>query len=319
MDDFAGHAVLLASVWLVATIVASLLSAALYSPFRRAIGGSDPSTRSLATLAYALIAPAAGVATALVSLSPHATHLLIREHCHAGVCGSHAPLVAGTSLGGIGLVVAASLIALAAGAVAIRAIVYGGRRLRFLYALSRRSREREHLIVDSDHLFAWCCGLVRQQVVLSRALVERLSTAELDVVLAHERAHMARFDNLRNLAGRCATMLWPPGARARIRADLEADSERVCDLAAIRTCRSERLFRQVVEMMTPGRPHASPAKGATFGCDDATARVEALAEIDAGRTRLAAFTLLAFIWMLQLAAAIFLSHPVVEAIASLGG
>ena len=319
MNDIAGHAALLTSVWLVATVVTSLLSAALYPSFRRSIGGIDPSTRSLATLGYALISPVAGIVTALVSLSPYAAQLLIPEHCHAGICGSHAPLVAGSSLGGIGLVVAASLIAFAAGAVAIRAIVYGGRRLRSLYALSRRSRAREHLIVDSDHLFAWCCGLVRQQIVLSRALVERLSAAELDVVLAHERAHLARFDNLRNLAGRCATMMWPPGAKARIRSDLVADSERVCDLAAIRTCRSQRLFRQVVEMMTPSGPQASLAKGATFGCDDATARVEALSKAGTGWPRLTAFTLLALIWMLQLATAVFLSHPVVEGIASLGG
>ena len=138
-------------------------------------------------------------------------------------------------------------------------------------------------------------------------------------MLAHERAHLARFDNLRNLAGRCATMMWPPGAKARIRSDLVADSERVCDLAAIRTCRSQRLFRQVVEMMTPSGPQASLAKGATFGCDDATARVEALSKAGTGWPRLTAFTLLALIWMLQLATAVFLSHPVVEGIASLGG
>ena len=116
-------------------------------------------------------------------------------------------------------------------------------------------------------------------------------------------------------------MMWPPAVKARIRSDLVADSERVCDLAAIRACRSQRLFRQVVEKMTPSRPYASPAKAATFACDDAAARAQV--ESETGTTgwwpRLAAFTLLALIWMLQLATAASISHLVVEAIASLGG
>lgn len=318
MNSIAAYASQLVSVWLVATVFTSLLSAAAYPLFRRAIENCDPSTRSLVTLGYALVGPATGAVTALVSSSPGAARLLIIEHCHGGVCDSHAPLVGG-SLGSVGLVAAASLGAFFVAAAAIRAVVYGSRRLRSLFALSRASREREHLIVDSDQLFALCCGLFRQRIVLSRGLVERLSAVELDVVLAHERAHLSRFDNLRNFAGRWATIVWPAGARARIRSDLEACSERVCDLAALRACRSRQLFRQVVETMTPGGPPPSPAKGAPFGFADSDARLAQLSDAGAGRSSLSAFALLAVIWLIQVATATFLSHPVVEAIASLGG
>lgn len=319
MGDLAAYAAQLASVWLVATVFTSLLSAALYAWFRRAIGNNDPATRSLVTLGYAVVGPATGVVTAIVSVSPGAARLLIMEHCHAGVCDSHAPLLGGASFGSVGLVAVASLGALVAGAGVMRAVVYGSRRLRSLFALSRYSRERRHLVVDSDQVFAWCCGLFRQRIVLSRGLVERLSAVELDVVLAHERAHVARFDNLRNFIGRWATILWPVGARTRIRADLEADSERVCDVAALRACRSRHLFRQVVEMTTPAGSHPSSTTSATFGWDDADARVAELSEDRACRPPFTAFALLAAIWMTQVAAATFLSHPAVEAIAAIGG
>lgn len=316
----AGVAPQLASVWLVATVFTSLVSAALYPVFRRAIQRNDPSTRSVVTLGYALVGPAAGIVTALVTASPDTARFLVIEHCHAGVCDSHAPLVGSGSLGSIGLVAVASLAVLVVGAATIRALAFGRRRLRSLFALSRQSHEREHLVVDSDQLFAWCCGLVRQRIVLSRGLVERLSTAELDVVLAHERAHLARFDNLRNFVVRWATILWPSHPRTRVRADLEADSERVCDLAALRACGSRQLFRRVVEIVTPASPHPMAAKGATFGSDHSSARVAELSRIDVQRrARVTAFALLAATWMAQAAAGIFLSHPVVEAIAAIGG
>jgi hypothetical protein len=317
MNSIAVHASQLVSVWLVATLVTSLLSAALYPLFRRAISGHDPSTRSLMTLGYALVGPATGIVTALVSTSPDVARLLIIEHCHAGVCDSHAPLVGGGSPGGTGLVALASLGVLLVASAVIRAVVYGSRRLRSLFALSRQSREREHLVVDSDRLFAWCCGLFRQRIVLSRGLVERLGNAELDVVLAHERAHLARFDNLRNFTCRWATIVWPGASGNRIRSDLEADSEHACDIAALNACRSRQLFRRVVERMTPIRP--SPAHGATFGCADTGARMAQLSQIGAGHPPVTAYALLAAIWMTQVATATVLSHPVVEAIAAIGG
>lgn len=318
MNDFAGNTVQLASVWLVATVVTSTLSAVFYPLFRRAISGNHPATRSLVTLGYALIAPAAGVVTALVTLFPGMAELVTVEHCHAGACGTHAPLVADGSLGGFGLLVAASLIAVLAGSAALRAAVYGGRRLRSLFALSRHSRDREHLVLDSHYLFAWCCGFFRQRIVLSRALLDRLSAAELNVVLAHERTHLSRFDNLRNLAARCATTIWPPGPRARLRADLETDSELVCDIAALKACSSQRLFQRVVELMSPGTRHAPLGTAATFGCNDAAARIGSLSQVGSRQSALPALSLLAALWILKLAAAAFVSHPVVEVIATLG-
>jgi len=309
-------AVQLAGVWLVATLLSSVLSALFYPPFRRAIGACDAATRSLATLCYTVMAPAVGCVTVLLSAFPEYGRLLVPAHCHSGDCGMHAPLVAADSIGGMGLLILASLLVFAAAAGVSRVIVYGKRRLETLFALGNRRESTDHLVIDSRAPVALCCGLVRQRIVVSRALVERLDSAELEVVLAHERAHAARFDNLRNLTGCWSTALWPSSRREIIRADLRDDGEHACDALALRVTSDPQLFRRVVEIVASGAP-GTPAVGhARFCGRDADGRLEAASRRSATSPAFVS-VLIASIWSLQVAAATALSHPLVEAIASI--
>ena len=107
-----------------------------------------------------------------------------------------------------------------------RLLLNGRRRLATLFLLDERVRSKpDYLILDSDQIFAWCCGFINQRLVLSKALVDRLDAAQLEAVLAHEQAHADRFDNLRNLAARLASVFWLPSRRQKLLEDLHQDNE----------------------------------------------------------------------------------------------
>ena len=84
----------LAGVTLVAVLLSSMLSSALYRPVRRLVSAFGPRTRAAATLSYALITP--GVALIAIGLNSGsgAAHWPLIEHCHGDQCGNHAPLLA---------------------------------------------------------------------------------------------------------------------------------------------------------------------------------------------------------------------------------
>ena len=314
MIDALESAVQPAGVFLVATVISSLLSCLFYPPFRRAIARFRPGTRSLTTWFFALIAPAVGLLTVLLYLTPAHAQPVILQHCHDEVCGSHAPVIAADSLGGIGLLASTTVLALLFTAALGRVVVSGRRRLAVLFALSRPLSQ--HLVADSDRLFALCCGLVRQRIVVSSALIERLSAAELDVVLAHERAHQARFDNLRHLSARWATCLWPAARADRIRRDLAEDAERACDAVALRAAGDPSLFRRAVAVMASEPAMVHPGAPVRFGSDAGEARLLAAVAGD-GRHPGPAYLLVALMWTLQLTVVAAVSHPIVEGLSAL--
>ncbi|MEZ5552327.1 MAG: M48 family metalloprotease [Pseudomonadales bacterium] len=317
MIEILSFAMQLAGVVLVAAVLSSVLSGVLYLPFRQSIRLFDPSTRSLATLCFALIAPAASIVTALLYLVPGHAQLLVVQHCHGGDCSIHAPLVAARSPGGIGLFTVASFLILGLVAGIARVVIVGRRRLAVLFVLGVQNRIPDHLILESDRLFAWCCGLLRQRIVISRGLLDRLSPPQLDVVLAHEAAHAARFDNLRSLAAQWSTRLWPSNFRDRILADLVADCEQSCDSAALCVAADPALFRQAVDVMTQ-EPSVHRGSGVVqFGSQVSAYRISAASAGTERRPSIAYLTV-AFMWILQSAVAIAASHPIVETVAAIG-
>ncbi len=304
----------IAGVLLVATALASVLSGVLYPSFRRAVAGYAPATRSLATFWFALIAPAVGLFTLLIYLSPAHAQSIVFAHCHGSLCDGHAPMITSNSLGGIGLLAVTAVLASAFAATAGRVLITGRRRLAVLFALS--TPRQKHLITESDRLFAWCCGLFRQRIVISSALAERLSASELEVILAHERAHEARFDNLRNLSARWATSLWPAGNAERIRSELAEDAEQACDAVALREYGDPALFSRAVQVVASDPTDIEPGTPVRFGTGAGDVRLQA-AVAGRGRYPGPAYLLVAVIWTLQLTVVAAVSHPIVEGLSAL--
>jgi hypothetical protein len=67
-----------------------------------------------------------------------------------------------------------------------------------LRAVTERSTGRgDVVVIDDGRLLAFCAGLVRPRVYISRAVIERLDERAVAAVLAHERHHARRRDPLR--------------------------------------------------------------------------------------------------------------------------
>lgn len=295
-----------AGMMLVAMATSSILSAWLYAPFRRAARQLSPASRSLGTLCYALIAPTVVMITAFIQFTPWIAQMPILPHCHDGVCGQHSPLISAQSAGGAALIALAGMLITICLIGATRALLLAQRRLRTLFALSNPSTGQDLLIVDTNHLFAWCCGLLRPRIVLSRGLIDTLTEEELQVVLAHEAAHAERLDNLRNLSAQWSTVLWPTAARKRIREDLADDNERACDAAVLSRVRDQGVLQRVVKLVT--RPHASTER--LHWTSDSVA--------DAASPAPTGFALVS-LCVLQLVVASAASHALIEVAAQIGG
>lgn len=298
----------LTGVLLVAALLSSLISSVLYRPVRSTLAAFSPHTRAAATLSYALITPAV-VLVAMLSNSG-TTPWLMLEHCHGNECGTHAPLLTLGSIGNVGLTTGALLLMLGLGIAVLKALVLGRRQLLTLFNLGRR--QQDYVVVDSDHMLAWCCGLLRPKVVLSRALLQKLTREEVNVVLAHERTHVSRLDNLRNAAGRWCTSLWPREVRKLFRAELSAHNEACCD--AIAMANAPDLFQDVVTRLAIPRPCTAGRHQSSFGTEHALPRVEAARTTD--KHALPAYLLVTSVWVLQAILVSVAAHYLVEAVAA---
>ena len=179
--------------------------------------------------------------SALVLLPSFANELgLVAEHCHQLAtgnsldCAPHRPVPLHNILGWwISILVA-------------------GVFLRFLFLLSNdfdaiaeilRSLEistKYRLagdvdVVESKRPLAITAGYPRSRIFLSSYLVENLSTAQLAVVLAHERAHIRRHDIVKTLVARTLSILHFPAVRRWLLRDLSLAIEHACDEHTTRT------------------------------------------------------------------------------------
>jgi Zn-dependent protease with chaperone function len=125
-------------------------------------------------------------------------------------------------------------------AVTIRAALRHLRaQRRLLKGLPVVGAHADATVIESASPLAFCAGWVRPRIFVSRAAVERLSEAELEAVLAHERHHRARRDPLRLAIGRILShalfflpVLRPLQARESENAELRADAAAVAAVAA---------------------------------------------------------------------------------------
>jgi Zn-dependent protease with chaperone function len=271
MTDWLGHAMQTAAWWCVALFTATFLSALGYPLFRRSVRSASAATQSLAILAYALLSPA--VATIVVMLGPgDALGWLIPDHCHQGHCAAHAPAVDLWSPGGVSIAVCASLVLIGSAAVIGKAFFGAHRRLRMLLEFGRSDERREFDVLESGALVACCCGTFRPRVVISRGLLKRLSAEQTRVVVAHERAHAARYDNLRKSLLFAATIFWPRRLRYRIRADCATETEIACDAIALGRARIS-VLRSVAAVFSGQAVPSAAAMSLSFASPDLANRL----------------------------------------------
>jgi Zn-dependent protease with chaperone function len=148
---------------------------------------------------------------------------------------------------------AASLLVLLLSSVAFAVIALAARsalsqlaaRRRFLSSLSvvdeARVAGHEALIVDDSRPQAFCTGLVRPRIYISRGALTMLDSSQLDAVVAHEAHHARRRDPLRIFIARAlAEALFFLPVLRRLADRYAALAELAADEAAVRRSRTRQ-------------------------------------------------------------------------------
>ena len=222
--------------WACFTALGSLtLSLALPSA-RRRLAHAAPTSR--ARWLWLLAAAPMLLGVLLVALSllpsllgvlwPSLDHCLSHDDHHLHLCLVHWSLQSTPSWLWGGLLGVAS----AGVALGIRPLRRSLRAHRYLALLSRVATPNRALgasIIDVEQPVAFVHGFINQRLIISRALLDRLDEDALEVVLAHERAHIHRNDNAHKLSARLLSLVHLPRARELLLSDLSLACEQACD------------------------------------------------------------------------------------------
>ncbi|MBX3279135.1 MAG: HEAT repeat domain-containing protein [Acidobacteria bacterium] len=267
------------------------VSAAAVSPEARAISTAsiDSAQRRFTPAAIAPPAvdqltemPAGGVGAPGSSANPSTESPSLLGRWSGALFGGIAPIlivglwaaVAGAMLGRIGwsfihLFVLRRRLGLLPASSRVR-----GQEMAEIYGIRRRVRFFTSSLVGGPVTIGW----LRPLVILPPDLVDRLSVAELDSILAHELAHIKRWDYLINLLQRIAQAVfffhpavWITGRQ------LSIERELACDDWALKMTGEPRRYAtcltKMIETLGPARPLAL-ATGIIFGKHVISRRIE---------------------------------------------
>ncbi|MEE4184925.1 MAG: M56 family metallopeptidase [Gammaproteobacteria bacterium] len=288
--------------WLAVGGLAGLVGAGLYGYFAALFSAVPAARRGTLLLSYAALPGLVAILVSVLLYFPALAAQVLPQHCHGDPCVPHAPEFAASAA------YIASILALAF--VGVWTLVLGP--LRQLHRALRRSALLRRLaaedaggrfrVIDSDAPAAWCEGLWRPGIFVSRGLLHSISAAELDIVLAHEQAHAERRDNLLGLVLHWMTRSWPRSARQSLRRDFTLAAELACDAQAARTAGSGGPVAAVIANLDSRRSR------------QAAQRVGHLqhGEPDGGSAVARAWLSLGMLWMVQAGSFTYLVHFCLE-------
>lgn len=152
-----------------------------------------------------------------------------------------------------------------------------------VHALSPRAAVFEAAVASPQIV-----GLCRPRLIAPIGLAERLAPNELDAVLRHELAHLARHDFAWNLAQRLLlAALWFHPAAWRLYACVAREREIRCDALAVRAGASPTALTRALVRLAEARspaPRAPPLAMALVGRSELSLRLQSLLEAPAAAT-----------------------------------
>lgn len=245
-------------VWLLVFVAGSWI-ASLAVPFcLRIVAHTDPEDRSVLFLFYAIMPGLSALLVVILHSFPGLATGLVPHHCHSHNCAPHAPEIALCSLAGCTLTVI-SLVTIGALATAcFVALNRNCRKLQTLYHFSMPHQTIDYRTISDPRPFAWCTGMLGQQIYISTGLLERLTPHQLQAVLVHESVHKARMDNLRRAIARYATCFWLPANRKLFVAEFDEVTEQTCHVITTLQLDAPQLLAAVAEVIGSDNFACSP-------------------------------------------------------------
>lgn len=217
-----------AAIWLTLWLLLSIVFGVFYPLVRRFFNALHPRFGSVLLLQYWVAPFLVSLASAVFLFMPSVETLLVDSHCHEN-CESHAPLIESLGLAWFGIVIG-SLVLLNL-SVRLLLNMRRSRLLRSQFNFLSRSRG-EFQAINSPTPLVFTLGWWNPCIYMSEGLYAACSDTDLAVILAHERAHLERRDNLRMLLARLCSALLPRRIANIMLEDLQLMTEQACDFRA---------------------------------------------------------------------------------------
>ncbi len=293
MPELLSTSAIVLLLWSLGMALCALLVRLIWPRLRPRVGALHPIDRARVTglLATApVLLPTVGVA---LVLAPGLLGLLRPgiDHCtghpgHVHLCLVH-PTAVLPVLAAPGLLIGVLLVVAAGLGLARRR-----RRLaplRALAALGRSAPADRVRIVDADRPFVLTHGGLLCRTLISRALLETVTPAQVEAILAHEQEHARRRDPLRRAVVGTLARALGPSLREELLAAYGLAAEQVCDEAACaRTGDRLELAETILRVESLVGGGGGVALGGAAGLLDGSvaARVTGLLAPPPGRLRL---------------------------------
>jgi hypothetical protein len=141
------------------------------------------------------------------------------------------------------------------------------------------SESHKVLIIDSDVPTAFTSGFFSPTCYVSKGLIDKLSLAELDIVIEHELEHARNKDPLFMLLIACLSAYYPKKLALLLTAKYRLMTEHVADQSTVFKYSAQDVAATIVKVVRVQK--SSPAKEADaylsyFGANDITQRIQQL-------------------------------------------
>ena len=220
---------------LTGTGIGALISAMIFGLGRRWLNECPPLVRERLLLALLVCPVIAAVALVLgmsapgffFSASQAAQHCAADTGQHFTLCQWHAPQISLPDWLAAGVFAASALVMVTIGIGALR-LFRAHRKMQFIRRMARRQPDG-HFTLPIQQPMAFAAGLFRGEAVISEGLSRSLTATELDIVLAHERAHIKRRDMLLTVVTNSLARLQLPWIGRALRNAWHLAVEQRCD------------------------------------------------------------------------------------------
>ncbi|GGI91376.1 M56 family metallopeptidase [Shewanella gelidii] len=298
------------------TLILSWLFAGFYPIVRRWLIELPAVLASKLIVLFSIL-PLVTVTLVLLFYSqPFLNELLVYSHCHDGVCGPHWLHLPVSNMLSSGLLLLVFAVFILFITVITRQIARSRNYWLMMQGLSRLEGENGFRIVESEKLTAWCAGMWKPQVYISRGLLNQLSESQLNMVLAHEHCHANNKDNLRKSVLHWSTLHWPRKLKQRIRTDFTNKIELSCDAAAVIHEQDTTGFKQAIQLITQHCSRADVEKAVKLNerhnlLHDELQKLQLMSQQSFIKSWLLGFMLLVF-WFAVILLTSQLLHPMLE-------
>lgn len=135
------------------------------------------------------------------------------------------------------------------------------------------------LIIDSDIPTAFTSGLFRPSCYVSKGLIDKLTPAELDIVIEHELEHARNKDPLLMLLIACLSAYYPKKLALLLNAKYRLMTEHIADQSTVLKHSAQDVAATIVKVVRLQKSAALEKEDAYlsyFGANDITQRIQQL-------------------------------------------